>query len=173
MKKSTEQKKILQFYIVFGVMLVLFLVPSLLAAIISIILFCGVTISAYLIRRNSEDGSLTHNHMTFIIRTIWIGSFFASLSMLVGGTYLFLEIDNTPLNPCIQSMLNSIPSSINQLNAIIEPCANDYWIANKKVIIISSGIVAIPILAYFIMRYIRGISRARKGYRISNPKKWF
>ncbi len=92
--------------------------------------------------------------------------------MSVGSIYLFLEIDNTLLNPCIQALLNNVPTT-GSLMAVIEPCIDNYWSVNKRVFFISGALAAGPILIYFIIRYARGLSRALGGYRVSNPGRWF
>ena len=172
-----NQRKILRLYAAFGAALVLSVVPFILAALLSMILIFGVLIAAYILRTDTTPGSLVENHMTFIIRTIWIGSFLALLTMTAGSIYLFQTIDNTPLDPCLQPLLD-----IRSGQTLIDPyavfnilrgCFDNYWVANIKTFIISGSIAAGPVLLYFIVRYARGLARAMDGYRVANPHFWF
>ncbi len=171
------QKKIIRIYGLFGLSLLLSLVPNIPAACVSAALGLGVLVIAYVLRTGAEENSLLENHMTFIIRTIWIGSFFAMLAMFAASFYLLKTIDNTPLNPCIEKFLAmgavldmSNPES---LMGIFSNCWAAYWSANMKAFIGGGVIAAGPVLFYFIVRYARGLSRAIRGYRVSNPRTWF
>lgn len=172
-----DQKKILQLYAAFGAALVLSVVPSVIAAFACLFFFLGVLIAAYIICTSAEEGSLAENHMTFVIRTIWIGSFLGLLSIIAGSIYLFYNVDNTTLDPCIQNFL-AIGSGmqnmeIQALVGIFEPCLDNYLKINMRDLIIGGIISAGPILIYFIVRFTRGLSRALNSYRIANVRSWF
>ena len=171
-----DQRKIMQLYAAYGAALVLSVVPFVLAAFISAGLFMGVLIAAYILRTGTEHGSLIENHMTFVIHTIWIGSFLALLTMTGASIYLFNTLDNTPLDPCINQFL-AIGSStqvieLQAMLGVFQGCFESYVNANFKTFIISALIAAGPVLLYFIVRYARGFSRAASGYRISHPESW-
>ena len=172
-----EKTKVLQVYAIFGAALVLSVVPTIWGAVLSLIFGIGILVLAYYTRRKSEHGSLTENHMTYIIRTIWIGSAVALIFLTAGSLYLFFLVDNTPLLPCANNLLGLAqdPTSMTteSLKAIFAPCADGYLGLNFKVFIMSAVIVAVPVLIYFIARFIEGVSRAFKGYRLANPHKWF
>jgi uncharacterized membrane protein len=41
-------------------------------------------------------------------------------------------------------------------------------------LLITAGVITIlPGLVYFAVRFVRGLSRAIKGYRLAKPKAWF
>ena len=174
-KADIEKKNILNIYAAFGAALVLSIIPTMFAAFLSLILGLGVLIAAYMVRKNEEIGSLVENHMTFVIRTIWIGSFFALISTTIGSIYLFFNLDNTPLQPCLNTFLSVADSvqNFSGLESVFGNCFEPYWFVNAKVFITSGIIVATPILVYFAARYARGLSRAMNGYRVSKPLSWF
>lgn len=170
-----EKANALQIYAAFGAALVLSFVPTMFAAFLSTALGLGVLIAAYVVRKQNDAGSLSENHMTFIIRTIWIGSFFALITMTAGSIYLFLNLDNAPLEPCFSGLLSAAGSitDMASLKASFGSCYEPYWFLNKGTFITGGVIAAAPILVYFLVRYARGLSRAMNGYRVAKPLAWF
>ena len=176
-QENKEQKKIIQLYGAFGASLVLMLVPSAIVAMVASILFLGVLIAAYAMRKSCEKGSLCENHMTYIIRTIWIGSLLSVLTMAVASAYMLPNIDNTPLEPCAQGLMSGAANlAANEdmigLMNVIRPCMDEFMSVNGQVFMIAMAISAVPVLLYFIIRFSRGLSRAISGYRVANPKSW-
>lgn len=177
---DANQKKIVRIYGAFGAGLVFSMVPLWSAAFISAALIAGVLIIAYVVRTDAEHGSLSENHMTFIIRTIWIGSLLALITTTAASIYFFKTLDNAPLQPCAEAILSlasgmSDPAAMERTidNFMAMPCWATYWQKNLMIFIIGGVIAAGPILIYFLVRYIRGLTRAMKGYRVANPKVWF
>ena len=177
-QKTPEQKTALRLYGVLGAALLMSLVPSVTAALFSMLLFVGLLIAAYVVRSGTDNGSFSENHMTFIIRTIWIGGFFSLVVMCFAAVYLFLNIDNTPLDPCIQNFLNQGTTNLQSIGPaemmeIFRGCYNGYMDANFNLFILTGVLTGGPILIYFSIRFIRGLSRALKNYRVAQPKSWF
>lgn len=172
-----HQGKVIRVYALFGLGLVLSLVPNLFAAGASAILIMAVLMMAYIFRTDTEQGSLLENHMTFIIRTIWIGSFVALIGMALGSAYLFKALNHNPMMPCMQDFLNLGPAAAaygpDYLMNIFTKCWPEYWQVNLMALLIGGSMAAGPVLIYFVARYIRGITRATRGYRIAHPKAWF
>ena len=175
-EQGPDQRKVMQLYAAFGAALLLSVVPFILAAFTSAVLFMGVLIAAHILRAGTEHGSLLENHMTFVIRTIWIGSFLALITMSAASFYLFDRIDHTPLDPCIRSFLSvgqgAFTLDPQALMNIFKGCFHNYIAVNFQTFLISGLIAAVPILLYFIIRYARGLARAAGGYRIAHPEKW-
>ncbi|MCE7887289.1 MAG: hypothetical protein DYH13_07290 [Alphaproteobacteria bacterium PRO2] len=177
---DANQKKIVRLYGAFGAGLVFSMVPLWSAAIVSAALILGVLIVAYVLRTDAEHGSLIENHMTFVIRTIWIGSLFALITTSAASVYFLKALDNAPLQPCAEMILSmasgmSDPTAMEKyINDFMSmPCWANYWQTNLMIFIIGGVIAAGPILIYFVVRYIRGLTRAMRGYRVANPKAWF
>lgn len=174
-EQTPEQRQILQIYAAFGASMVLSLLPFMNAALLSLALGVAVLIYAYVLRKKHDQASLVENHMTYIIRTIWIGSFIALIVMIFGAIYLYVYLDNRPLNGCVDQILAAGEAilDINVLLEAISPCSEMYIQTNIKTIMISAGMIIFPTIAYFTIRYMRGLMRAIKGHRVSDPNQWF
>jgi uncharacterized membrane protein len=174
---NPDQKKVLRLYAAYGAALVLCIVPFFLAAMLSMGLFIGVLVAAYILRTDAAQGSFIENHMTYVIRTIWIGSFFALLTLTAGSIYLFETVDNTPLTLCINEFINMGPHTtagdMQALFPLYKSCFEGYMQVNLQTFIISFIVVAGPILIYFIARYAHGLRRAMGAYRVNKPLAWF
>lgn len=171
-----EQKKIIRLYAAFGAGLAMSFAPFLVAALVSAALLIGVLFIAYVLRTDAEQGSLTENHATFIIRTIWIGSFFTLITLSIASIYLFKVLNNAPLQPCVDQILSMAgPAAIESfvMNFMGTKCWADYWQTNLMAFIVAFVITAAPVVVYFVVRYVRGVTRAMRGYRVANPKAWF
>jgi uncharacterized membrane protein len=168
MQDEEKQKKTNNLYIILIISTVLSFVPFAVAQLASISLIIAVLIMAYLYRaKDSEDG-LLFNHMTYLIRTIWIGSTFLSAGIIAAGIYVFLQGDHSLVQNAANQISAGTMFSENDLIAL----GNDYIMANKNVLILGTGVFVGPAILYFIYRIANGYSRAAKGYRIANPKSW-
>ncbi|MEM7680048.1 MAG: hypothetical protein AAF182_03490 [Pseudomonadota bacterium] len=170
-----EKQKILQVYAALAATLILSLLPFLNAAVLSLLLGLLVLVMGYIYRGRAEANSLMENHMTFVIRTVWIGSFFAVLFMAFGAAYLLSYLDNEPLLDCMQGFM-AMGSEIYHpeiFKTVFSPCQESYLAVNMDVLVTGGIIVAVPPLLYFSVRLVRGLSRALKGYRLADPTSWF
>ena len=182
--RDPDHKKIINLYAALGAGLALTLVPMALAAGVSLLFITGVLIAAYMMRGRAAGSSLLENHATYIIRTIWIGSLFSMICIIAGSAYMHYNLDFTPLQACaddaaalLAGMTNTDMAAMeafgNDLLARLQPCLEGFLTANKTVLYTATVIAAVPILLYFSIRYVRGLSRAVKGYRIAKPLGWF
>ena len=173
-----EQKKLYNLYALFGVSLILCVVPYVSAAILCIVFFTWLLIASYIIRGKAEDKSLVHNHTTFIIRTLWIGALISVITTLAASAYMLGTISYEPFQPCAEVIarqgINYLHEmSSEQLYEMISPCVDDFVAYNKQPLIIAVAIGAAPPLIYIAYRFVKGLSRIVKGYRVSNPRSWF
>jgi uncharacterized membrane protein len=175
---SPEKNLILYVYGGFGVSLILSALPFIEAATACLVALIAVLIAAYVIRRKAAENSLPENHMTFIIRTIWISGFLSVFTLIGGCAYMLMHIDNTPLNGCIEQIL-AIPAeeaatlSTLALYQMFGPCIDGFIKINLNVLIISGVIAAGPVFVYVVVRFIKGLMRAIKGEPVAQPKAWF
>lgn len=167
---NTDKRQVLNLYALFGVSLLLSLVPSTAVALISLIFLIGVFAYAYRLRARASSESLTENHAAFIIRTIWIATLLSIITLSAGSIYMIPNIDYAAFGPCQENLTNS--EGFLDIYAAAFPCINIFIEANLRLLTITALIVALPVVIYLIVRYVRGLSRAIKGYRISNPKSW-
>lgn len=172
---NQEQKKIYNLYALFGVSLVLCVIPYVSAAILCIVFFTWLLIAAYIMRGKAEEHSLSDNHATFVIRTLWIGALFSLVTTIVASVYLYQNIDYSPVQSCVNNIVSQGIGSgdVSALIPLFEPCLNGFININYNAFVVAVIIAAMPPMAYLAYRFVRGLSRAIKGYRISDPKGWF
>jgi len=175
---NSEQKKLYNLYALYGVSLVLCVLPYVSAAILCLVFFTWLLIAGYIIRRKSEEHSLTHNHTTFIIRSLWIGALISLITTCAASAYMLGNIDYAPFHPCADTLAGMGMAAMEsmemtQFYGIIEPCLDDFIDFNRQPLMIAVGIGAAPPLIYLAYRFIKGVSRATKGYRLADPKSWF
>ncbi len=176
--KNPEVKSIIRIYGAFVASLLMSFVPDPVFAVIAAVFFTGVLAAAYLVRRKAEPESLTENHMTWIIRTIWIVCLFSLATIAAGGVYLWTQVDYSAIQPCAETagdlvMARNGNIEARELVAIMEPCKRAFLDDNRIALIIATITAAFPLVLYLILRLTKGISRASKGYRLANPKEWF
>ena len=174
----SEQKIIYNIYGIFGVSIVFSVVPSLSAALVSAIFFLIALIAAYVVRGRAEEHSLTENHMTYLIRTIWIVSLFAVLTMGFAAAYMVPKVQYFPLQSCMDALSSMGSEAIQSMGVaeaenILAPCMEDFMNVNHRLFLHSALIAGGPLIVYLGYRFVKGIARAAKGYRLADPKSWF
>lgn len=171
-----EDNKILCVYAALIISLVLMLVPHVVAGALSLLLFMGVLVGGYVLRRRNDSGGLMADHMTFIIRTIWIGSGLAVLTTTVAALYMHFNADPTPLADCSQNVADAVlggaTPDLQSLAAMMQPCIIRFLSENDIVMTIALLVSAGPPLFYFVLRIARGLGRAKRGHRIGDHQSW-
>lgn len=173
-----HRKAVLNLYAAFAVSLILSLMPHGIIALLALLFMIGVLITAYIVRARAETDTLAENHATYIIRTIWIGSLLAAITTTIGGIIMLTDIDYGPFAPCAdqlaaQGMDFAANATYAQVWELASPCFDPFINANLNILIIAGSITILPILTYFAVRFVRGLSRAIKGYRLAQPRAWF
>lgn len=176
--RQEQNKAILNLYAALGVSLILSVLPSVSAALASVIFFSGVLIAAYLMRRGAERESLRENHATFIIRTLWIAALFSLFTTGAATIYMLGGVDYAPFEPCANVLISKGAAWIEsagmmEVYALIKPCVESFLGFNKALLVNAVIIAGAPLVIYVVYRLAKGVSRAMKGYRIANPKSWF
>lgn len=173
---AAAEKTILRVYGAFAATLIFMLVPHVGMCVLAILMMLGTTIAAYTVRRKSEPGSLAADHMTFIIRSIWIGSGLAALTTAAASAYMLATADMVPLQSCsdqvAQTIINTGTQDVAAMQAMMQPCIDGFISANMGVLTNSVIIAAGAPMLYFAYRLAKGLSRARKGHRLGNVKSW-
>ena len=156
-----------------GVSLILSFIPIPVAAVVSFMMFMCVLLAAYAMRRGLSEIDLTHNHMTYLIRTLWISGLVMILGLVASVIYMIGAIDNAPLDACLDNVSGVTPeSSMDDMMAVFSPCMDEYMGANKGVLLISGVLAAVPILAYLIYRFVKGVKYAWHEQPVPTVKKW-
>ena len=172
------QRKIYNLYALFGVSMVMSVIPHMSAAVLSIIFFLWLLIAAYTARGKAGDHDLLENHATFIIRTLWITALFSLFTMGAAAVYIFYNLDYTTFQPCVDQISSLGIAEIESMGTMeiysrVEPCVDDFISFNFNTLLVAGAIAGIPLLAYAGYRFAKGLARAVKGYRLADPKAWF
>lgn len=159
-----EIKRIQQIYAALIAAFALVFVPLSLIQIISGLVFAVVFATLYLLRKISSHESLSDNHATYLIRTIWIGGTMMALGTVLSAIYLvsFLE----PQDYIELSALSVFEISRIDIHTIYE----DRYAGR----IMTARLLSLaPASLYLAYRFAKGGARAVKGYRVANPLGWF
>lgn len=160
---ENDKKRALTLYAFFGASLLLGLIPQAIATVVSLVFLIISMVYAYKLRRGDDVAA---NHAAFILQTIWVATIVSLLSLVAGSIYLIPNINYASFAPCDQAL------EAGQELLELYPCFATFIAANMNVLVLTALITAAPIALYLIVRFIRGLSRAMKGYRIANPKSW-
>lgn len=185
MQKETRQEKdpdhtlIVYFYGVFGLSLILSLIPSMAFASIVVLLITLLLIACYIKRHDATKDSFKENHLTYIIRTIWIGTIIGVITTIAGGIYMRIYIDYTPIYICIDRNIVINPNeflsddykvilslTMKLMKEVVDLCMDGFIAANKKTFLYSTLISAGPVVLYFILRFAKGFSKALSGHKV-------
>lgn len=177
MTDISEQKTLNMVYGALAAVTVLTLVPVMSVAVIALLLFIVVFIALYVVKAKAKADGVVENHMIYLIRTIWISSLWAVVTITLASLYLLPNYDPAALESCTNTVLDMAVASSTPdtaaMSAAMQPCMETFMEENKGVFLIASLIGAGPLLLYFVYRLFKGGSRAVKGYRLANPKAWF
>lgn len=165
----TPPQKITALYAAYGLCVVMTCLPDMtmqnVAAIMTFILLAAL----YLLRSKWPEDSLEAHHTTFIIRTIWIWSAFLILGMIGAGMVISQNGDMSALDQLSSDIANGMPPTEDAMNQ----SAKAYFETNYDLILKTTLMWLSPAQIYAVWRIARGLSRALKGYRLSNIKSWF
>lgn len=166
---NEEQKKIINTLYGFLILsTILGFVPHGGAFMASLALWLVTLVAAYIYRGKDKDDGLLHNHMTYLIGTIWIGTSLIVLGTMIAGLWVYYGGDNSPLDDVVAAANKGVIPDEAGLRQIM----GDYFTINKRLLITASSVAIGPAILYFVYRVANGLSRAAKGYRLANPKSW-
>ncbi len=168
MDNTSQQKTIKTLYAFLILSTILSFVPFIAAQFASLLLIMAVLLAAYIYKGKDAEDGLLFNHMTYLIRTIWICSAFLIVGIIGAGLYLYTQGEHS----LIHSAANQAANGVILSQAELESLTMQYMEVNKTPLIIGTLVFVGPTIAYFIYRIVHGYSRAGNGYRIANPKSW-
>lgn len=168
MEQKQQKSTINALYIFLVISTVLSFVPYISAQIMAFALVFVTLTAAYIYRGKDAEGGLLHNHMTYMIGTIWIGGGFLLLGFIALGLALYARGDHSVVYEAMQAAQSGIIANQDDMQRL----TLSYITANKDLIIMSSFVFLGPPMLYFIYRVANGYGRAMKGYRIAKPKSW-
>lgn len=155
-----EQKTILQIYYALIASVILSILPSSVAKTFGFILFIVIFMATYYFRHKSDEKSLTHNHMQFIIKSIWI----SSLILLIGMAGAYFLADHS----IIHNAVDFVKAGNFLTETQIENIIMNYMKENIFVFLFT----LMPCLIYLIYRLCKGTVHAQKGQLMPNLKSW-
>jgi uncharacterized membrane protein len=155
-----EQKTILQIYYALIASVILSVLPSSVSQTFGFILFIVIFMATYYFRHKSDEKSLTHNHMQFIIKSIWISSLILLIGM--GPAYVFAD------HQIIYDALNHVRAGNFLTESQINSILMDYMKTNLFIFLFT----LVPCLIYLVYRLCKGLAQAQKKEFIPNLKSW-
>lgn len=165
---TTERSRIMAYYVVLFGCLALICAPSLYLSLISTLICCFTLAAVYSARFNSEEDSLTENHMTYLIHTFWYTMLFLLYSVIAGGTYLLLFANYQVVGNCMELLPTKIATATQNLSfggftKFIGHCTDAFSEKNELHLLITSLIAFLPIILYLLFRFIKGWSCVSKS----------
>ncbi len=129
-----------------------------------------VLIAAYIVRTKfPRNESFEDNHMTYIIRSIWIYSSLAAIAMTIMAIVLVQRGDMNSIYQLGDIYMSGSEPSEEQMKLAFD----SYIMDNRSLILEQYLIWIFPVQLYLVWRIFHGGERAFKSYRIANPKRWF
>jgi uncharacterized membrane protein len=177
--QDTKNKKtILNLYAILGVSILLSILPYSAAALISLIFMIVVLIWGYSVRKRTELDSLAGNHAVYIVRTIWIASFFALATTALACLYMVPQLNHAPFEACTNALTTKSlewleSADMNEVYELMRPCVDGFIAVNKALLITAVLIAGGPIIIYMTVRLFKGVSGILKARNIPNAKSWF
>lgn len=163
-----QQSTIQGLYVLLIAATIMSFMPSVAVSVFGIILLLITLIAAYIYRLSDSRDGLLHNHMTYMIGTIWIASTVIAIGIALAGWSVYMNGDHTAIqNAVLDVQSGAVPSEDHLYDYLWQ-----YMDDNRKLIWDSAvTFVALPVL-YFLYRVVNGFARAVGGYRVANPKSW-
>lgn len=167
--QTDEQKAVLKLYGAMAASVALQCLPAPILQAGGMALMLGALTFAYGLRRKSSPDTLAHNHMTFLIRTVWVSALFL-LAGFAGASVWFYQVgDHGPIHAAVDKVLSGLILDESSLFSLLE----EYKDLNFRALVLASVFAAAPPVLYFGLRIAKGFSRAARSYRIANPNQWF
>lgn len=164
-----EQKTIVQYYGAFAASVLSNFIPLAIVQIFGLCLLLAILIGAYVYKARSKLDSLAYNHMTYLIGTIWISSFFLVIGLAVATYWVYAQGNHA----LIQQVVAGMNSGAMYTPADLQNVLSGYIKDNFKLLITATLSTIGPCVIYIVYRTTHGLARASKGYRIAKPAAWF
>lgn len=167
-KTRKERSTILQLYAIFVASTIFSFAPDTTIQMIAFVLFFALILSVPIYQWRGEDGSLLKNHMIYLNRTIWIGSLFLFLSILLFGLWVYLQSDSRAFFELFMQVKNGFMITEQD----IAQALREFLQVNYALLVQASILCLFPPMLYVCYRIGRGVARASQFYRMPNPRSW-
>lgn len=164
----SEKPLIISVYVGLALVIILSMVPYGYALFLSFVLTILVLAVAYYFAGRAHMGRFIKNHMNYVIRTVWSGIYLSFASVVCCCIYFYIFMSKDSLSECLPAFEAMGMDIYNPeiFKIVFAPCQNDFLRANVKVFMIALVIAILPVLVYWSVRTVRGISRALAGQEI-------
>ncbi len=164
-----KQKTTINFLYIFLILsTILSFVPISIAQILSFAIIITVLIGAYYYKNKDDADGLLHNHMTYMINTIWIGGSFFVIGMILAAMIVFLKGDHSIVNSAMENVMSGQSPTKEALNTLMI----EYMAINKDLLVKATVPTVGPAVLYLVYRIAHGYKRGINGYRILKPHSW-
>ena len=166
---TRERNIILFFYVLTLLGALACAIPSMMAQNIGLVGLSVLLVVLYLVRGAGNTDSLTDNHTSFLITSLWVFGLLSVIGTAAAGILVTNDADPSALLPMMGMMRGETPVDEAALMAALETYLHD----NHDIMLKSLRVCLFPAELYLIYRATRGLVRAVKLYRIARPRLWF
>lgn len=153
LEMNRDRKNALSIYIVTMGGLLLQIVPSMQAQLVSLIILGGLLIGLPILRRHAPEGSFVAQHSRYLFRTLWIWSIILTLGMAIAGYLISRDFTYAEVLEIITHLANMDTS---------DPGA-------RRFMNVAAAATA-PAMLYLFWRLGRGVVLILKDCPMKNPK---
>lgn len=162
----SDQIKIFMGYLIFFMTILTSCYPVGMLAIVCFGLAVFFLIYVYFYKMTSPKDSLVRNHMIYLIRTLWLGSFYMIICMTAAYFYGAPRFDMTVIEMVTTGQY--VPMSEQEIYAL-----QDRFIAMNQPLIIYVLLIAFgPTILFFFYRILKGQNAASKGTAPKGLRSW-
>lgn len=169
MKMDKDQKDTIGMYMMFSAGIIFQFIPMISAQLFGLICIFVALIGAYLYKAKSQIGSLTYNHMTYLIGTIWVSSFLLLIGVIIAVIWVYQLGDHSVILNVVTGARNGVMFTTDELQIVMQ----NYIAMNMKLLLTATGSTLGPGLIYIIYRVTNGTRLCVRGERFDKPAKWF
>ena len=161
-----DQIKIFMGYLIFFMTILTSCYPVGMLAVMSLGLALFFMIYVYYYKMVSQKGSLVYDHMIYLIRSLWIGSFYLMICLTAAYFYGAPRFDMTVIEMVTTGQY--VPMSEQEIYAL-----QDRFIAMNQPLIIYVLLIAFgPTVLFFLYRILKGQMAASKGKAPKGLRSW-
>lgn len=157
-----QRSTIIQCYVIFIITLIGSFIPQTYIMIGSLVFFLALIIAVPFYQYFAPKGSLLENHMRYLNATIWWGSLFLMISVLIMGYWVYLQSDQSAFYQLFGKIQNGFMVSEADINKVF----GDFFRANSRLLIQASIVCIAPPMIYIVYRISAALSRAIKYHRM-------
>lgn len=159
-----QKNTIYQLYAVFVFVIAGSFVPSMTVQFLSLVLFLVLVIAVPVYKMAAPKGSFLEDHMRYLNGTIWLGSLFLTIGIVIMGWWLYRESDQSAFTALFDQAGQGMMPDEQSFHASIAQYMRD-----NAGLLLKTGVICLgPPMLYITVRILRALGRAKDGYRIGS-----